>query len=452
MKHLLIIFLTLLIPQTIFADDLSFFGSLENRGSFLGKNKIPIAENKGDGKLARTPVELDFNGTHYFKVGAGVKWRGFDLGFHYTDMDASNNLKDQFKDTFPLGTGIKGILPPGKTKLSDTNSDYVIDPKLYGTANTNGTADSKFSFNHYDLELGAVFKADKIAFRISAGARYAEYNQSLNVKRNNSWLCRMVDVVPATDPITQTQQCDDSAIITPGADIKDSSGKVIGRELDTHPNASFSNIRNLDMDITAFGPRIGLSLDAAYTKNISLVGSVNWAVLFSDRSIKDNYKATETTKIITKNGIPAIPAIPAVAEVPAKGSHSVIPARAAVPAVPAVPPVYGDPTINTVDQGGFIEKDLEKTIYNLELEAGIQYNMELSENSTLSFLVGYRYDTHIGAMTSCGSSKIEKVDGTKKTQASYGNCGTRLDDGSVNHGSGDNFTSHGPFIKTTISF
>jgi len=277
MKQFIIIFLALFVPQSIFAgDDFSFFGSMENRGAILGDNKIPIAENKAaKAGETGTPVELDFNGTHVFKIGAGVKWRGFDLGFYYTDMDSSNNSKDKFKDTFPLSTGPKGFAV-NPLKPTELGKQYLIDPATYGTATTKGSVDSKFSFNHYDVELGAMFKADKITFRVSAGARYAEYDQSLSVKRDNSWECVSNPASGSTTavPLPDIKTCADPDL------MEDPDPTVPGGE--TYNNPKFSNIRNLDMDITAFGPRLGFSVAAAYTKNISLVGAVNFAVLFSD--------------------------------------------------------------------------------------------------------------------------------------------------------------------------
>lgn len=442
MKKIFLVLSVLLFPLNIFANDFSLFESLENRGALMGTNKTPIAENIADGDKARTPLEFGFSDTHYFKVGTGFKWRGFDLGAYYTSLSNTHKLKDEFKDTFPLSTSPNGkgeIKPdPSATPpiLFEDSKIFTLNPNLYLTDKTKGTAEGDFSFEHYDIEAGAIFKADKIAIRFSAGMRFAKYDQSLNVNRINVPSCKLIPDTVNHPPSPPIRLCDNVDELLTTKDSKD---------LYQHKHKSLGSIRDLEMEIEAFGPRLGLTVSAPFTKNISLIGAVNWAVLFGERDITDNYKSTKIQKVITKNGKAGVPAKP--------GDITTTPITPPQPEVKAVPPVYGESIVTDKElQGGFVEKDRNNTVYNLELELGLQYKFELSERMFINFLAGYRYDIHYGVLTSCGSSKIIDGSGEDATQATYGNCGGRLSDGSVPHIASDDFIIHGPFIKTTLSF
>jgi len=440
LKHLIVIFLMTFLPQNIFAHDFKVSVDFENRAALLGKNKIPIAEKKKAtdsggmevvNDLARLPLELNFSDSHYFKVGAAIQWHSFDLGAYYTTLSntseiLSNHKNGKFKNTFPLSTGPDGFYPD-PPNLPVIGKALLLYPNFRDTSKTTGTAVSQFAFNHFDLEAGTTVKIDKIAFRISIGARYAKYIQSLSVNRNNTWQCRMEDddADTSTPEIRVCLDPDVAISLHPKRDPTTLNGHYPLR----------SNMRNFDMDITAFGPRLGLSVDAEFSENISLVGAFNWAVLFSERSIRDNYKSTEIAKKIKQDK----------------------PGKIATPGSPRIEPVYRDTGIFPLDHGGFIEKDTDRTVHNLELEIGLQYTLQLSDSSTLSFLAGYRHDIHYGVMTSCGSSKINDAD-PKDVRAStipisYGNCGKRnVKDNSISHGAGNDFISHGPFLKTTFQF
>jgi len=459
MKHIFIIFLSVLIPQTIFAgDDFSFFGSLENRAALLNENPTPIAEHKpfpyddltneekkASWEKVRTPLELNFSDTHYVKLGAGVKWRGFDLGAYYTTLSNHNNLKDKFQDTYPLSTGPNENTHPVKNTWINPNDHGYED--YYVTGKATGTAEGDFSFQHYDVEAGAVFKIDKIAVRFSAGMRYADYNQSLNVNRTGVPFCSRRNITKKTPP-EYDYACDD-----PDVPFNDGADPLKVLDLNAH-HPAFGSIRDVDMQIEAFGPRLGLSVSAPFSKNISLIGAFNWAVLYGDREITDNYRTTKTTRIITK---------PGRAEVPAFVGNGTV-ENPETPLVPALPPVYGQTTIVDKNKEGEIRKKYEdNTVHNLELEIGLQYKLELSDNSTLSFVAGYRHDIHYGVRSIfCGSSKIQVTDPIEfakdpKTRKklpvpSYGNCGARQDDGSIPHGESEDFTVQGPFIRTTVTF
>jgi len=198
MKHLIIIFLAVLVPQTIFAEDLGIFVSMENRGALLGKNKIPIAEHKKmlDGNatqivsnIPREPLELDFGNTHYFKAGTSITWGRFDLGAYYTSFSSHQNLKNKFKNTYPLSTCpiAKNLHPWGIFPNALRGGSY------YPVDKATGIAEADFEFKHFDIEAGATFEAEKISFRLSVGMRFAEYDQSLNVNRSGVPICTFRD-------------------------------------------------------------------------------------------------------------------------------------------------------------------------------------------------------------------------------------------------------------------
>jgi len=491
MKKFLLFLIIALIPQNVLAeDDVSFFGSLENRGALLDKNSIPIAEHKAIAPLTdRLPLSLDFESDHYFKAGAGFNWRGFDIGAYYTKSNSSHSLKNKFKNTFPLNTAthnggpiVEGATGDGPSSQDDeyggfgsgTGGDddwqridpddpvtfnnnkvssemsldvanvdpggpekieHLINPDYFKTDTATGTAQGEFNYQHFDFEVGALFKMGDVGLRFSAGARYAKYEQSLNVTRTGRWYC--YDGFNAVgDPAIE---CDDPNEVFLSE---------WGDELDFH-SPSYANQRNLDMEIEAFGPRIGLTLSAPLTKNITLIGAANWAILFGERDITDNYIRKKTTRIIKKNGEEA------VAEIPAEvGSGTVAePEFPLIPAVPAVPPVYDKDRVQTYTQGGYVEKDKDTTIHNLEFEAGLEYTLKLGKKTALSFLAGYRYDVHYGAMTTCGGSKILDDPAKPETQKTFGSCAKRLPNGSLPHAvDGEDYISHGPFIKTSFTF
>jgi len=429
MKKILLFAIILMFPQNLFAEaesDFSFFGSWESRGA-LQKNETPVAETYPGIEypeqtttqavvtpITAAPVYLHLKDTHYFKTGAGFKWRGFDLGAYYTSFSTDYRLEDKFKNTFPLSTGSNSYAG------SDQNEN-MFTPFAYGTEHVEGLAKGQFDFEHIDLEAGALFKVELISIRLSAGVRYAKYNQSLNVKTTGARDCAYGDW-DGHEPTVRNCRNPDNVV-----DATDQQ---------RFEGPSHSNSRQLDMDIEALGPRIGLSVGVPLSKNITFVGGVNWAILFGKKNITDDYESTSTRRQIAANGWSR-----EQTDEVTDSSGNVVTAQ-----IDATEYIEGEPIVLEIEQGGYKVKDKDETIHNVELEAGLRYDIELSDSTTLSFLAGYRYDMHYGVRTTCGSSKSADTE-----QASYGKCAERNLDGSIDHESED-FISHGPFLRTTFSF
>jgi len=365
---------------------------------------MPIAENEvSNGN--RTPLELHFNNTHYFKMGLGFKRSSFDIGFYYSRFVDNRKLKDKFANTYPLSTGANYI------DLGEDGGNFrdeiTIYPEDYENAYVTGLAKSKFDFKHIDFEAGAKFKIGEIAIRVSLAARYAKYNQSLTVERRGSRICAIEPRMP------HARVCRDPFVVVDDEPIKEQ-----------FPNATYENNRQMDMGLSMYGPKLGLSVSVPLTNKLNLVGGVNWAVLFGERNLKDNYKTKHILRTMT----------PGNREIKA---------------------YENEPFIVEVDAGGFIEKDKNIIVHNLAFKAGLEYDFVISDSSILSFLAGYRYDIHYGVRTTCGSSRIKERAFANSINTplpdSYGNCGKRFENGILQHGD-ENFISHGPFLRTTITF
>ena len=413
MKKILIFIIVLFLPQSIFANDFSLFGSFENRGAF-GKNKMPIAEGDLFKDPAALPLEIEFANSYFYKAGAGFKWRGFDIGAYYTNFSNEHDLEDKFGNTFPLST-------------SAVEGNVDVNPEVYGTEHVKGFAKGKYDFEHIDLDVGAVFKIEDISLRFSAGIRYGNYAQSLNVETSGARQCGV--------PVSEGPRvCYDPDEIV---DLDDDGDE-------TYAGPSYGNSRQLDMDIEAFGPRLGLSVGVPLSKNITFMGGVNWAVLFGSKNSSENYNHTTTRRQVA---IASQPAVLPTADDPVTGAvfHA---------GSDFVPHVEGPPIVSKIEETSLKVVDKDTTIHNLEFEAGLRYDLEFSKTTTLSFLAGYRYDIHYGVRTTCGVSRYETREpapGTGVVSTNYGNCAGKNSDGAIVPGNED-FISHGPFLRTTLSF
>jgi len=187
----------------------------------------------------------------------------------------------------------------------------------------------------------------------------------------------------------------------------------------------FYSERNLDLDIKGFGPRMGLAFNLP-TGFLNIVGSINYSILFSKRNVKDIASGIEISWAGPPwNGI---------------GNGNTL--------------TEGVPTL--VNDSGYQEKKKNITIHNLELEGGIEYVLKLWEKSSMIFTLGYRYDKHFNAMTTCGHSKVINPE-----DRYFGKCFLHVHEGATNdsddkghaaHHESEDFISHGPFVRTTIRF
>jgi len=97
--------------------------------------------------------------------------------------------------------------------------------------------------------------------------------------------------------------------------------------------------------------------------------------------------------------------------------------------------------------GGYREKSKKMIIQNLELEGGFEYILKLDEKYSMIFVLGYRYDKHFNAMTTCGGSKVINPD-----DRFFGKCVSHIHGDHSAHHESEDFISHGPFVRTTIRF
>jgi len=237
MKHLIIIFLMIFLPQNIFAQ--SFFITGEGRGAFLYDTKIAIAEDGNE-----KPIYMHFKDRASFKVGLGMRFaENWDLGFFYTHV---NDVKQ--KDTRSMAN----TYPIGKHEFSP--KDYVIQE------GTTGYSEVNLNIKAIDLELGYTFKLKRMDLRLVAGVKYAEHNMRFDSYRKGD--------------------CNDYY------------------RFQTHNSCaieSFAIHRLIDLSNAGAGPKAGVSVEIPFqieNYNFSFIGKAEGSVIVSIHKSRQQHLTT----------------------------------------------------------------------------------------------------------------------------------------------------------------
>lgn len=157
--------------------------------------------------------------------------------------------------------------------------------------------------------------------------------------------------------------------------------------------------RIVDLNIKGIGPRFGASFTIP-VRNFNFIVGGNYSILFSQRDIADD----------------------SLVDI---GDHI------------------------WFNDRGHNEQNKEMTIHNFDLNAGLQYDHKISERSSLTFELGYRYAYFDKVRTNCGRTYI-LVPGV------YGKCKFnpfRIEPERQSHDHlYEEFFSHGPYLKVGYRF
>jgi len=243
MKTLSTILFFLFMSQNIFATE--FYLTHESRGILFGNNIFSIAEIDTDRihhlKRSGKSLDLESAGSYSHNSGIGVRFKqGFDVGLFYSELwNSSEKIDpDHFQGTMPLHTSGWNFRQRSKV----------------GTATALGSATNDYYFWNIDIESGYSIKLPSapnlpdVILRIMVGLRYAEFNQNMNMIRNNS----------------------DGGLSFP-------SGERI-----------FRLQRIVDVNIKGMGPRFGASLTFP-VGDFNLIVGGNYSILFSQRELADDF-------------------------------------------------------------------------------------------------------------------------------------------------------------------
>ncbi len=180
----------------------------------------------------------------------------------------------------------------------------------------------------------------------------------------------------------------------------------------------FHSLRTIDLDINGIGPRIGVGFNVPITgaEFLHIFTSFNYSWLISKKTIID-----QANSILWESQNPNI--------------------------------------YSWYDDQGYKVKNKDIRIDIMEIEGGIEYLFKIGEKASMVFKLGYRYDRHFNAFTNCGHSKIVIAENRHNPKNRFfGNCVVHIHGPNFSknphsvHDLGSDFISHGPFLRTSISF
>jgi len=397
------LFITILtFPTTVLAVDL--YGSYEARGAFLQGNEISLGESFNDIQPGPT---LNFDRNYAYKIGLGIDLNEvFDIRIFYDELrDKNQNHKNKFSHSYPLaGKFGSFILDPKRKNIAIRQGNkYASD--IDGLETGTGSVIGEYGFQIVDLEVGRTFKLiDGMSFRLMIGARYAKYEQDMQVSRSG--------------------ECDPPSIWghPPYSEcLKDGINRA-GKD-----SGFFGSERKLNQKIDGFGPRFGLSLVIPIKNtNFSFVSSSSYSILFATKDLYDTFVKNKTTYKDVKDNIN-----PKTWKF--EGTTS---------------PVTNERVHNwriPDDNNNVSITNQDVEIQTLSLEKGIQYVMEISNKTSVLFTAGYKYSAHFGALNTYGESLKDDPGGVAAGRHQYV-LGKNQGDKE------DTFISHGPFVKVGLKF
>jgi len=375
MKKIFVILILFLLPQTVFANEFKFFVSHEARGILSDGNNAIITESSRNfpPSMARN-LRLDFNPSYAYKVGIGASYGVFDVRFHYDKADAGNDSNEPIDYINSMGLFARGI-PAG-----DPNHQIKGYNNRYDGRNVVGGDQAKWSVNVIDLEAGYTLPMDNFTVRFFGGLRYAKHKQASIVARFG--------------------ECSEGAIVEDKWKPRDCEPNTESL-IDFRGDKFYGDVRAKLQTIEGFGPRIGLSFHKPITDtSFSIIATVAWAPIFSERDLSDNIVQLITPGLIDWQNLEGIP--------------------------------LPDESLN--------QKGVNVVVHHLNLEAAFQYKLNLMQTMALVFDLGYRFDGHNGAFNSHSvSAQREAGPDSPLTQRQYGSRN-------------DNLFNHGPFLRTTIRY
>lgn len=387
MKTFIIILSFLCISQNVKAQE--FYISYEARGAFLGDNKFPVAESPRKPALNETsPWNIKYLG----KQGGSPIYLKFDSSYSH-----KAGLGFKFKQGFDIGFFHSQLW----------NSSQTNDPDSFAGSILLDTSDSWYDFLPFNADKDKVWATNK----------YKLWNVDLEIGYNFS--------LPRPDNLPNA-----TFRIMTGIRYAEYNQNFIEKRTSATFGVYSNGERRLEAErivnlkIKGIGPRLGLMFNLP-TGLFNLFGAVNYSILFSKRNINDD------SGHVILGWLPGHTDLHALVK---KGLN----------------PEENGGKVIWVQEGGYQEKDKNIIIRNLEIEGGVEYIWTLNNKSSIVFNLGYRYDKHFNAMTTCGGAKVKNPD-----DRTFGKCKTHIHSGKVSHSAhhlAEDFISHGPFLRTTFKF